>query len=678
MGNKRKSKTSSILFVMEATSRPSVDLQIHHQPQRSSQTYVQVDTKRPKISSSSPSMLLQDSPLAVPESPLPVPESPLPAVEDHPPMSPLSTEESKSRKQGTSVLMNVFAPYMEPIQQAILSLEFSASIGQPCQYGSIDALYRCIDCFYSPTLCSACIVSTHALNPFHRLEKWSQTHFTRASFGCLGGVISLGHGGQHCPNILPTASCPLTFVHTTGIHIVFVTFCGCQGAKADLLQLTEAHFFPATVERPERPDTAFTFAFLEDLHIQVLTSKKSVFDHHSAIQRLTDAVSPQTVPNRYPECNRSLAVRCPACPEIGFNVEKAVVDAASEAESHKYTLFLSLDGNFRLQRTHSNKRRDADDVALLDGHAYFVNDPKYKAYLQGVDPSSENSTCAQLRAVRMQNNLKFKNAAITGVICIQCARHGLYSPHGTADLEKGEAYARSDYVLLRVLDESGTQRWIMVLYDIWCQYHINLPKRVAQHFPNQLPILDHVRGAVPKMHVKGHMEECQLQWSFNYLRHSGETCGEKIETSWAEQNQSVGSTKQQNSGHRHDTLDDIFGFWNWNKLITLVSYISKQYQSCVDRLADNEERLSELTKCLRKTHTVSTIEGWQTEDTRPKLINGVWTSVYVARSKKGRPPSQLKAYQELVNQEQIIAFAGHGKVGDAELISLGLRIKAEQ
>ncbi|TFK58985.1 hypothetical protein BDN72DRAFT_781357, partial [Pluteus cervinus] len=46
-------------------------------------------------------------------------------------------------------------------------------------------------------------------------------------------------------------------------------------------------------------------------------------------------------------------------------------------------------------------------------------------------------------------------------------------------------------------------------------------------------------------------------------------CGEKIETSWAEQNQSAGSTKQQNAGHRHDSLDDIFGFWNWNKLITL-------------------------------------------------------------------------------------------------------------
>ncbi|TFK59993.1 hypothetical protein BDN72DRAFT_864703, partial [Pluteus cervinus] len=228
------------------------------------------------------------------------------------------------------------------------------------------------------------------------------------------------------------------------------------------------------------------------------------------------------LPSRLPN---SLGVRCAACPEIDFNVAKSTVDAASESERHKYTLFLSIDGNFRLQR--ANKRHDPDDVALINGNAYFVNEADYQEYLKGIVPSDENSTCARLRAVRMQNTLKFKNAAVTGVICVQCARHGFYMPQGTADLEKGEAYARSDYVLMRVLDEAGTQRWIMVSYDIWCQYHINLAKRVEKHFPEHIPTLPHIRGAVPKMHVKGHIEECQLRWSFNYLPNSGETSSGK-------------------------------------------------------------------------------------------------------------------------------------------------------
>jgi hypothetical protein len=76
------------------------------------------------------------------------------------------------------------------------------------------------------------------------------------------------------------------------------------------------------------------------------------------------------------------------------------------------------------------------------------------------------------------------------------------------------------------------------------------------------------------MHIKGHIEDCQLRFSFNYQRYSGLTCGELIETGWAEQNQSAGTTKQQNAGHRHDTLDDFFGFWNWNKLQGLGKSLS--------------------------------------------------------------------------------------------------------
>ncbi|TFK62841.1 hypothetical protein BDN72DRAFT_742239, partial [Pluteus cervinus] len=104
----------------------------------------------------------------------------------------------------------------------------------------------------------------------------------------------------------------------------------------------------------------------------------------------------------------------------------------------------------------------------------------------------------------------------------------------------------------------------VVSYDIWCQYWKNLGARVSTHFPDKLPFLDQILGAVPKMHIR-HVEECQVLWSFNYIEYSGENCEEKIETSWPEQNQAASSTKQQNAGHRHDSLDDHFDFWNWGK-----------------------------------------------------------------------------------------------------------------
>ncbi len=55
--------------------------------------------------------------------------------------------------------------------------------------------------------------------------------------------------------------------------------------------------------------------------------------------------------------------------------------------SHKYTLFLSVDGNFRLQR--KNKKEDPDDVALNNGRAYFVKSEDFNDYLSIVQPSDD-------------------------------------------------------------------------------------------------------------------------------------------------------------------------------------------------------------------------------------------------------------------------------------------------
>lgn len=72
--------------------------------------------------------------------------------------------------------------------------------------------------------------------------------------------------------------------------------------------------------------------------------------------------------------------------------------------------------------------RAIDDVSLP-----FLIKSKFTNCLQ-------LGTCAHLRAARMQNIVKFKNAAVSGVVGVQCARHGFYMPRGTVDLTKGEAY----------------------------------------------------------------------------------------------------------------------------------------------------------------------------------------------------------------------------------------------
>lgn len=116
----------------------------------------------------------------------------------------------------------------------------------------------------------------------------------------------------------------------------------------------------------------------------------------------------------------------------------------------------------------------------------------------------------------------------------------------------------------------------MLSYDVWCQFTINLLKRSHERFLSMAEIIEHVHGTIPSAHIHRHLLVCQLIWAFKYIMYSSEMYGELIETSWAEQNQTAGSTKEQNDGHQHDTLDDFCGYWNWTKL----HQMSKCFASC--------------------------------------------------------------------------------------------------
>lgn len=99
---------------------------------------------------------------------------------------------------------------------------------------------------------------------------------------------------------------------------------------------------------------------------------------------------------------------------------------------------------------------------------------------------------------------------------------------------------------------------------------INLEKRFRERFSAlQVDQVKKLSGAIPSMHVHNHIEKCQYLHAFKYLKHSGTTHGEKIESGWAEGNQTGGSTKEMNDGHRHDTLDDFHNYHNWGKVLDL-------------------------------------------------------------------------------------------------------------
>lgn len=130
-------------------------------------------------------------------------------------------------------------------------------------------------------------------------------------------------------------------------------------------------------------------------------------------------------------------------------------------------------------------------------------------------------------------------------------------------------YANTDYALYGSLWNLPLVQHIVLTYDIACQYYIHLVERFTNpkfEFPERVKAAVHrIVMFVPKLHLKGHKDDCQYRWSLNFTCCTGRVHGEGIEGSWGEAKQAGGSTKEMNAGHRHDVLNDFQIDWNWCK-----------------------------------------------------------------------------------------------------------------
>ncbi|KAJ7503595.1 hypothetical protein B0H11DRAFT_1710585 [Mycena galericulata] len=616
--------------------------------------------------------------------------------------------------------MNIARPYFATAQSHVLASFAHKDLGKPCRCSApaAETIYRCLECYKSPLYCKKCVVDVHQHTPFHHIEQWNEKHFVRASLADLGLIL------YTCPTSL-IGRCPqvsdrsknsqiMTLGEHNGFHTVEVEYCSCTagiGALALPLveQLLAVRLFPASFKSPK---TVFTWTVMKQFHIHCLASKKSAYDYIKALCKLTDNAFSHNIKDRYREFQfayriwrflalqrrtgqahgidklvphrrpGSLTLRCPACPEVGFNISAETIKAALESEKcrHKFTLFLSVDGNFKLQR--KNKRDDPDDVALNNGDGYFVETEQYKRYVRQVKPVEDAGTCSHLRAARMQNIAKFKNAVISGVVAVQCARHGFYLPQAMVDLKKGEAFANTDYAIAYGLTEAWSLRWIMMTYDIWCQYSIYLRDRFVELFPSMADIIDKIRGAIPKMHIHGHMELCQLLWNLNWLAYSAFTVGEMIETGWAEHNLTAGSTKEQNDGNRHDSVDDTSGNWNWDKMVALAKALQRLYRVAKAELRKRSANFEALTL----KHPKELIEKWEAMDITQTMegsgkdkklitVTGLGTSV---GSAAGSVSGTAAGPAENPTISAVGAAAPTKRAGDSGLISTGLLVERDQ
>ncbi|KAJ7853407.1 hypothetical protein B0H13DRAFT_2358947 [Mycena leptocephala] len=486
-----------------------------------------------------------------------------------------------------------------------------------------EAEFRCADqaCFGEVMHCARYIVVAHAHLPTHFVERWNGKHFVRKRTWLrdLGLRVQLGHPpGIVCPYRFPVQH-DFVLYDLNSVHELHVDFCGCIPEEEDReprdpeglptlpvesrIQLLRACWWPATVAMP---NTCTTFAVLRLFQIINCLGKLSAYDFLRGLEMCTNHDGLDKPPDRrkpfmhivlqWREVKRmkramrghdaggvkatkqgELALMCRACPQPGWNLPDDW-ENIDPFYRYIYFLFLVVDANFRL--SNQNVSSEAADPVIGDGLGYFCKcegPDGYKAHIEKNINEQEISNCSGFQAMFLANTKRIKGLRTTGIGGVTCSRHNMWQANGIGDLQVGEHFCNMDFLLLAVLMALNLF-WIVVSYNIACQYAINFWHRMAA-FPENMRLkikLENIWWKVPNFHLPPHKKKCHAPYSFHWMWGAGMTHGEGIEQNWSFSNGVAGSTRLMGPGSREATLEDIFGFHNYDRLLAMYRVLPKR------------------------------------------------------------------------------------------------------
>ncbi len=130
-----------------------------------------------------------------------------------------------------------------------------------------------------------------------------------------------------------------------------------------------------------------------------------------------------------------------------------------------------------------------------------------------------------------------------------------------------------DYILASTLI-GATLSHLLIVYDIGCQWSRNLQAQFSD-LPSDIDLdlnVVKITVAIPKGHIKAHGKSCQSKFSLDFLPGSAQTDGEGVECDWAHMNALTASTWEMGPGNQHETLNDHWGSWNWQKILKLGTF----------------------------------------------------------------------------------------------------------
>lgn len=154
--------------------------------------------------------------------------------------------------------------------------------------------------------------------------------------------------------------------------------------------------------------------------------------------------------------------------------------------------------------------------------------------------------------------------------------------------------------------------YLILSYDIACQYSKGFWSRMADIPEAMRLVIEPARVwfKIPNFHVAGHKFSCHSPYSFHYMWGAGRTHGETVEQNWEFTNGAAASTKMMGIGSRHSTLEDLFGFHNWRRLVAWRGIFTKRMGENVKEGQIHRDAFEAFDEALRET-VPELVDGWK-------------------------------------------------------------------
>ena len=132
-------------------------------------------------------------------------------------------------------------------------------------------------------------------------------------------------------------------------------------------------------------------------------------------------------------------------------------------------------------------------------------------------------------------------------------------------LMEANRYASMDYCFNGALKFFRTLTLLLLIYDIVCQYSVNLRARFARRPKFSIPKGMRMQFGIGQFHVHGHEPRCFPRFSPNFILGAGVQGGETLEPLWDPLNDIGESTRGMVTSHRREVIDDHMNDNNWMK-----------------------------------------------------------------------------------------------------------------